>query len=60
MGIHGITYSLMPLGALFTGTLAVWMPAPVALLGSIALYLLCLCTMTLRSKVLLELQARTI
>ena len=60
MGIHGITYSLMPLGALFTGTLAVWMPAPVALLGSIALYLLCLCTMTFRSKVLLELQARTI
>ena len=60
MGIHGITYSLMPLGALFTGTLAVWMPVPVALLASIALYLLCLCAMTIRSKVLRDLQERAI
>ena len=47
MGIHGITYSLMPLGALFTGGLAAWVSTPVALLVSIVLFLLILLGMTL-------------
>ncbi len=49
MGIHGITYSLMPLGALFTGTLAGWLATPVALLVSILLYLLILLLLAVRA-----------
>jgi len=49
MGIHGITYSLMPLGALFTGALASWLTTPVALLVSIFLYLLILLLLAIRA-----------
>lgn len=42
MGIHGITYSLMPLGALFTGALAGEVGVPPALMISLGCYLLLL------------------
>ena len=42
MGIHGITYSLMPLGGLLLGAMASSLGAPVALLVSLGLFLLVL------------------
>ncbi len=39
MGIHGITYSLMPMGALVTGVLAETYTSPGALLISLVIYL---------------------
>ena len=42
MGIHGITYSLMPMGALLTGALAVEFGAPGGLLAVLAVYLVLL------------------
>lgn len=42
MGIHGITYSLMPMGALLTGALAVKFGAPGGLLAVLAVYLVLL------------------
>lgn len=39
MGIHGITYSLMPLGGLFAGWIASATSTPVAILVAIAIYL---------------------
>ncbi len=38
MGIHGITYSLMPLGGLFAGWVATLSSPPVAILTGITLY----------------------
>ncbi|MFN3237129.1 MAG: MFS transporter [Pseudomonadales bacterium] len=38
MGIHGITYSLMPLGGLFAGWIASLSSPPVAILVAISLY----------------------
>ena len=40
MGIHGITYSLMPLGALLTGAIANVISTPLALIATLSLYLL--------------------
>lgn len=39
MGMHGITYSLMPLGGLFAGWIATLSTAPVAIFVAIAMYL---------------------
>lgn len=49
MGIHGITYSLMPMGALITGALAPYYTLPGALLISLAIYLMLLGIISLRS-----------
>ena len=40
MGIHGITYSLMPLGGLLVGGAASYVGAPVAMMGSVTAFLL--------------------
>ena len=49
MGIHGITYSLMPMGALFTGAIATECGSPVALLMSLGVYLLILALINYRA-----------
>lgn len=48
MGIHGITYSLMPMGALLTGVLATTYTSPGALLISLVIYLAILAIMALK------------
>lgn len=40
MGIHGITYSLMPLGGLFAGWIATLSSPPIAILTAVTLYIL--------------------
>lgn len=40
MGVHGITYSLMPLGALVVGAAATHIGAPLAMMGSLSVFLL--------------------
>jgi MFS family permease len=59
MGIHGITYSLMPMGALLTGALAPHYTSPGALLISLLIYLVILSIITLRSPNLRRMAAPT-
>lgn len=49
MGIHGITYSLMPMGALFTGALAGTYGSPGGLGISVAVYTILLAVIVLRA-----------
>lgn len=57
MGIHGITYSLMPMGALFTGALAGAYGSPGALTISLAVFLVILFAIGLRAPNLRRLTA---
>ena len=50
MGIHGITYSLMPLGALLTGAFADYIGTPQALALTLVIYLLCVGLVMARSR----------
>jgi len=57
MGVHGITYSLMPLGALLTGALATQTGTPFALMWLLTIYVAILLWLTAREAALRELIA---
>ena len=48
MGIHGITYSLMPLGGLFAGWIATLTSPPIAIFVAIAMYLIIILWIAMR------------
>jgi len=47
MGFHGITYSLMPLGALLAGSVASLSSPPVAIAISVTVYLVIIATIAI-------------
>lgn len=59
MGIHGITYSLMPLGALLTGSLAQPLGTAQALMVSLGIYVCLLVTIGFSKKSIRNLAAPT-
>ena len=60
MGIHGITFSLIPLGGLFSGTLALWTGAPVAVLVACTIVVLVAGAIMWRQAEIRELDGTTI
>jgi MFS family permease len=59
MGLHGITYSLMPLGGLFAGLLASVTSVPVAIAIGVVIYLCILAGIALGQKELVNLSGRS-
>jgi len=59
MGLHGITYSLMPLGGLFAGLLASVTSVPVAIAIGVVIYLCILAGISLGQKELVNLSGRS-
>ena len=47
MGLHGITYSLMPLGGLLSGYISTYSSAPVAISVAASVYLIIVALITL-------------
>jgi hypothetical protein len=59
MGIHGITYSLMPMGALLTGSLAQPLGTAQALMVSLTIYVCLLMFLGFGKKSIRDLSAPT-